>query len=144
MAHPKAVGDRTTLAVMLGLQSAGCVVTVPFGENTRYDLVIEKEGQLSRVQCKTGRFRQGGVWFRPISTYRHHAKPLTPSRNYQGQIDYFGVHCPESGGVYLVPIGDTPNTSSVTLRVETARNGQRRRIRSATRYEIATVFVTPS
>jgi hypothetical protein len=31
------VGDRTTLAVMTALYSAGFIVLVPFGENTRYD-----------------------------------------------------------------------------------------------------------
>jgi hypothetical protein len=32
--HPKAKGDRTTLAVMLALQSSGRNLLVPFGENT--------------------------------------------------------------------------------------------------------------
>jgi hypothetical protein len=35
MEHPKAIGDRTTLAVMLALQGAGFDVLLPFGENTR-------------------------------------------------------------------------------------------------------------
>jgi PD-(D/E)XK endonuclease len=38
MEHPKAKGDRTTLAVMLALREAGYAVLVPFGENTRCDL----------------------------------------------------------------------------------------------------------
>jgi hypothetical protein len=32
MEHPKDVGDRTTLAVMIALQDAGYGVAVPFGE----------------------------------------------------------------------------------------------------------------
>jgi len=58
--HPKAKGDRTTLAVMLGLHEAGFAVSVPFGENTRYDLIIDDGTLLARVQCKTGRLRLGG------------------------------------------------------------------------------------
>jgi len=39
--HPKAVGDRTTLAVMLVLESCGFRVYLPFSENTRCDLVVD-------------------------------------------------------------------------------------------------------
>jgi hypothetical protein len=38
MEHPKGVGDRTTLALMLALREAGYSISVPFGENTRNDL----------------------------------------------------------------------------------------------------------
>ena len=38
---------------MLALHEAGCAVFLPFGENTRYDLVIDDGVSLQRVQCKT-------------------------------------------------------------------------------------------
>ena len=38
------------------------------GENTRYDLAIERNGELSRVQCKTGRLKKGAVYFRTASS----------------------------------------------------------------------------
>jgi hypothetical protein len=53
------VGDKTTLAVMLALRMAGLTVLLPFGDNTRYDLVFGPDVRFSRVQCKTGRFRSG-------------------------------------------------------------------------------------
>jgi hypothetical protein len=61
--HPKDVGDRSTLAIMAALQACGYAVLMPFGENTRYDLVIDSGARLSRVQCKTGRLRNGSVIF---------------------------------------------------------------------------------
>jgi len=51
MEHPKGIGDRTTLAFMLALREAGYGLLVPFGENTRYDLVIESDDRLEKVQC---------------------------------------------------------------------------------------------
>jgi hypothetical protein len=57
--HPKAVGDRTTLAVMLVLESCGFRVYLPFSENTRCDLVLDDGVHLERVQCKSGRLRDG-------------------------------------------------------------------------------------
>jgi hypothetical protein len=142
--HPKAIGDRTTLAVMLALQATGYTVLLPFGENTRYDLVIEEDDGFARVQCKTGRLRQGAVLFSPCSTYAHHRNPSPSQRHYMGQIDYFGVHCPETAAVYLIPIADLPNRTRVSLRVDPPRNRQVRRIRQADRYCLATVAVVPA
>ena len=67
-------GDRTALAVMIALQDASFGVALPFGENTRYDLVIDDGHSLARVQCKTGRLREGAVRWNACSNYAHHAK----------------------------------------------------------------------
>jgi PD-(D/E)XK nuclease superfamily protein len=141
MEHPKDVGDRTTLAVMLALGGTGYAISVPFGENTRYDLVADDGEQLLRVQCKTGRLRHGGVVFRPSSSYAHHASPRVIRRRYDGEIDYFGVYCVDNGGVYLVPIEHVTTTWMAILRVEPARNGQRKRVRLASDYQIGAVEV---
>jgi hypothetical protein len=140
--HPKAIGDRSTLATMLALHEAGYAVLLPFGENTRYDLVVDDGTSLLRVQCKTGRLRGGAVVFAPVSSYGHHRNPATARRDYRGQIDYFAVYCPETGGVYLVPIEDVPTRTSAALRVEPARNNQRRHIRNASDYELLNITVS--
>jgi hypothetical protein len=139
MDHPKAVGDRTTLAVMLALRVAGYDVYLPFGENTRCDLVIDDGSRLLRLQCKTGRLREGAIRFATASSYAHHPQPQTRRRHYQGEIDYFAVHCPETDGVYLIPIDDVAARVKGALRVDPARNSQRRRIRQARPYEIEEV-----
>jgi len=137
MQHPKAIGDRTTMAIMLALHAQGWTTYVPFGENTRCDLVVDYGRRLSRVQCKTGRLRNGGVMFPTCSTYAHHGNPKQTRRTYEGEVDEFAVFCPELGSVYLIPIDDVPVTSRATLRIERTRNGQSRRIRPAAAYEIA-------
>ena len=142
MEHPKAIGDRTTLAVMLALQDVGYAILLPFGENTRYDLVIDDGEVLARVQCKTGRLRAGAIRFPTCSTYGHHRHPGESRRHYQGQIDYFAVHCPETGGVYLIPICDVSARSQGALRVEPTRNGQMKRLRWAANYEIGKVALS--
>jgi PD-(D/E)XK endonuclease len=137
MEHPKAIGDRTTLAIMLALRQAGYLLLVPFGENSRYDLVIDDGLRLARVQCKTGRLRSGAVLFNTCSSYAHHPNPKLRRRDYSGEIDFFGVYCAETGGVYLVPIEDASLRSRGALRVVPARNRQTRGIRLAASYEIA-------
>ncbi len=137
--HPKQIGDRTTLALMLALVDAGYDVSVPFGENSRYDLIVDREDNLSRVQCKTGRLRDGTIRFATASTYGHLRSPREVRRSYTGEIDEFGVYCPETGGVYLVPIADVPTRACAYLRVDPPRNAQRLRIRFATDFQIGTI-----
>jgi PD-(D/E)XK nuclease superfamily protein len=126
---------------MTALRGAGYAVLVPFGENTRYDLVIDDGKGLGRVQCKTGRLRKGAVIFRACSSYAHHPNPKIIRRDYLGEIDYFAVYCPETAGVYLVPLQDAALRTQGSLRVASPRNGQRRRIRSAADYQIAEISI---
>lgn len=126
---------------MVALRAAGFEVLLPFGENSRYDLVVDDGSQLMRVQCKTGRLKEGCVRFKVCSSYAHHRRPNVISRPYHGDVDYFAVHCPDTAGVYLVPITDLPLKFEGTLRVTAARNGQRQRIRLAADYEVASVRI---
>jgi hypothetical protein len=137
--HPKDIGDASTLAIMTALRMTGSALYVPFGENTRSDLIIDCQERLIRVQCKTGRLREGAIRFAVCSSYGHQRNPQTHRRNYHGQIDFFAVYCPETAGVYMIPIDDLPSASCAHLRVEAPRNNQRRRIRFAADYEIARV-----
>jgi hypothetical protein len=56
----KRTGDLTEAQVMTALLGAGYNVLVPWGDNQRYDLVMEKAGRFHRVQCKTAYQRFGG------------------------------------------------------------------------------------
>ena len=97
MEHPKDVGDRSTLAIITVLRELGYGVYLPFGENTRCDLILERGEQLSRVQCKTGRLRQGAIAFAVCSCYGHHRNPTTARRVYTGQIDPIRCLLPRHG-----------------------------------------------
>jgi hypothetical protein len=67
--HPKDIGDVSTLAITLVLRSLGYGLYIPYGENTRCDLMLERDGFVDRVQCKTGRLRKGAVVFNVCSSY---------------------------------------------------------------------------
>jgi hypothetical protein len=124
---------------MAAFQALGLGFYLPFGENTRCDMVVEIDGELMRVQCKTGRLRDGAVLFSLCSNYGHHRNPQTRHRTYHGQVDYFAVYCYDTEGVYLVPIEDLPGSRQAHLRVDPPRNNQRLSVRFAAPYEIARV-----
>lgn len=106
---------------------------VPFGVNQRYDLIIDCEGCLLKVQCKTGRLRDGVVQFSALSIQSNTRQ--TRVRGYAGQVDFFMVYCPENERVYAIPAEDVPN-SSMYLRIDPPRNGQSKRVRWAKEYEL--------
>jgi hypothetical protein len=99
MRHPKEVGDRSTLAIIYALSSHGYGIYLPFGENTRIDLILERGSSLRRAQCKTGRLRNGVVRFATCSSYAHHPHPKVLKRDYVGEVDDFAVFCPDLGAV---------------------------------------------
>jgi len=142
MPHPKAIGDRSTLAIILGLTETGREVFLPFGENSRTDLVIADLAGLARVQCKTGRLRSGVIRFKVCSSYAHHSNPASLARPYLDEVEFFAIYCPETTGVYLIPIDDIQLRWQGALRVSAPLNGQRRGIRLAADYEVARVAVS--
>ncbi len=142
MPHPKAIGDRSALAIILGLTETGREVFLPFGENSRTDLVIADSAGLARVQCKTGRLRSGVIRFKVCSSYAHHSNPASVARPYIDEVDFFAVYCPETTGIYLIPSEAIPLRWQGALRVSEPLNGQRRGIRLAADYKVARVAVS--
>jgi hypothetical protein len=132
--NTKLVGDIAEATVALAFLRGGFPVLWPFGENQRYDLVVEIRGRFFRVQCKNGRVIGGAIVFNASSVI------VTPkgwsSRPYRGDADLFGVHCPQTDGVYLVPV-DAVGTTQVSLRLTEPKNGRRRGVRMAADYEFA-------
>jgi hypothetical protein len=121
---------------MLAFQVLGLTILETFGENARYDLIVDDGRRLLKVQCKSGRLRNGTVEFASCSTYRHHKNFTCGSRSYVGEVDAIAVYCHDNGGVYLVPI-DGCGATQTTLRVVPSANNQSAGVKSASLYEIA-------
>jgi len=101
----------------------------------RYDLAIDNgDGTVARIQCKTGILRDGVISFNVASMdgRRPYGVP------YLGQIEAFGVFCPQNGKVYLVPIDRlVAKSSKGRLRIAATRNGQSRGVILASTFEVA-------
>ena len=129
-------GDVSELEVIIALTRSGKCLLRPLSAASRYDIAIDNgNGTLVRVQCKTGRLRKGRIVFRVCSTdaRRHKGVP------YHGQVDAFGVYCPETRLVYLVPMTAIADCGTMSaLRVDATRNGQTKRIRLASDFLVRT------
>ena len=90
-AHPKTIGDQTQAMVLARLLQVYPNVLIPFGENARYDLVIDDGKKFLSVQCKTGRLKNGVITFATCSVTYHHPNNrgmLAYRQSYVGEINY--------------------------------------------------------
>ncbi len=132
-------GNVATAHILAALAATGKYVAIPFGDNQRYDLIVEDEqGKLLKVQCKTGRLVNGVIVFMVSSNRRKTKHQAGGWVSYQGQIDLFGVYCPQVEASYLVPVEDVKK-SAASLRVEPPRNSQVKGIRWAATYQLGVV-----
>ncbi len=102
--NSKAIGERSEAIILAKLLEAGYGVLTPFGDNRRYDLVIEDaDGRFWRVQCKTGKSDGEKITFATASSYNHTLQNKG-WKTYRGQVEYFAVYCPQTNGSYLIPV----------------------------------------
>jgi PD-(D/E)XK endonuclease len=131
--HPVDVGQRSEAAVLAAFVKHGYRVLTPFGVNHRYDFALDMGDRFLRVQCKTGRLRRGVILYAAestrVNTRRSHR------RGYAGETDLFAIYCPDTDGVYVVPLEEAASARS-SLRIDPPANGQARRIRWAVDYEL--------
>ena len=135
---PNRIGDLSHVKIVAALIAAGKFLWSPMRQAGRTDLLMEEEGSYSRIQCKTGHIFRGAVAF-PVYSLRAARRETGWRRiaaDYEGQVDFFGVYCPENDKVYLVPIGSISSKRMCHLRLDPARNNQQKLIRRAKDFEV--------
>ncbi len=88
-------------------------------------MVIEKDAQFFRLQCKTGLYIDGVIKFNACSSNWFYK---TRKRYTRKDIDYFAVYCEYTEKIHLVPVEDINSTDGV-LRIEPTVNNQTKCIR---------------
>jgi PD-(D/E)XK endonuclease len=136
----KEMGERSEAIIIGRLVYSGYTVLKPYGENQRYDLVIEDaDRKFWRVQCKTAWLSkdQTTIIFNPCSNHYAYTwqKNTMTRRHYRGEVEYFAVYSPDLDKVYFIPI-DQVGTTQANLRLTATKNKQEKNIRWASDYEL--------
>lgn len=108
--NTKQIGDETEARIIAALIAEGYSVSIPFGDNDKYDLVLDTDTQLQRVQCKTGWIEDDVVRFKTAS--KTTADGDVTMDDYDGEIDAFAVRCKDNEELYWVPIQDVGKKST--------------------------------
>ena len=138
MPDTTAVGNVSEARVLVALLEAGYVVSKPFGDGCKYDFVIDDGLSLKRVQCKTGRRKNGCIVF---NAYSVAGNSNGKRQGYLEKADLFAVYCPDNSQIYLVPV-EQVGVGGVLLRLEDTQNNQHKRIRWAANYELLPLVIT--
>lgn len=108
----------------------GARVLMPFGDGSPYDLVIDSEGQFTRVQVKTGVVSGDVIRFNSSSIARSGVRT-----GYAGRADVFAVYCMELDTLYLVPVSKV-GINGGRLRLFPPKNNQTAKILLASSYKV--------
>jgi hypothetical protein len=138
---PQTKGYVAELKVICALINKGCKVFKSCCEDCRYDLVFEFNNILYKVQVKLARYdsKKGRIeiFARSMKTNISDSGPIYFPRSYKGEIDHFGIYCPELDKCYLIPEEELPvKGTSISLRIDPVKNNQKLKIRYAKDYEL--------
>jgi len=106
------IGDASEAIVLSELTQIGYTVSIPFSDSSRYDLVVEVDGDLEKVQVKTGRMDNGCVTFQCRSKNRNKQDFYTPE-----EVDAYCVYSEEQDSVYWI-LFDEAGKRGMRLRVD--------------------------
>ncbi len=121
-------------AVATAAMELGLTVLRPLSEGRRYDIVIDCEPTLLRVQCKLAR-RHLGVLVVALQTNRCTPDGYVSTSYTATEVDAIAAYDPENRRCFLIPIREAAGRRAVHLRVERARNNQATGIKWARDYE---------
>lgn len=132
--NSKQKGNLTELQCITAFYENGYAVSIPYGENSRYDFIADIKGKLIRVQVKTSSIKNGdttAIEFSCRSTRVNSSGSISKRYN-EEEIDYFATFW--NGQCYLIPVQECSITK--TLRFAPPKNGQIKGITFASEYEL--------
>ena len=133
-------GRLTELNCITAFSEMGAIVSIPFGEDSRYDFIADNRKKLTRVQCKTASpiyedEKIAAIVFKTVRQGRSSGK-WTRIKYTKQEIDYFATFW--DGKCYIVPVGECSNEK--TLRFLPTKNNQAKGINLAKDYELTEVY----
>ena len=127
----KQLGNLTELQCITRFYELGYPISIPYGDSQKYDMILDVDGKLYRLQCKHAKLNFNDdniVTHITIKTtwQSGYTKHSTYVRNQytKDDCDYFVTHY--EGKNYLIPVEECSNEKN--LRIIPPKNGQRSNI----------------
>lgn len=100
-------------------------VSIPFGDNMRYDLIAEFNGKLNKIQVKycNQHITENNSIICPCSSSTNHTTNKYLS-TYENDIDYFVFYLVEWNELLLVPIEHIGSKKTICFRKDEPKNRQ--------------------
>ena len=137
--NPVLKGVLTELRIQEEFLKFGFGVSIPINPASRYDMIIDYNNHLFKVQCKTSRPRDGGFEIPICSTNREPGGKYINRRYSSAEVDLFATTYNDE--VYIIP--NTEEISSqrtIIFRTEPAKNNQVIGIRYAEQFKLDNIM----
>ncbi|MEA2140583.1 MAG: hypothetical protein QOC91_682 [Solirubrobacteraceae bacterium] len=138
---PSQKGAAAEAAITAAVIQLGLTVLRPLCEGRRYDLIVDLEPRLLRVQCKLAK-RAGGVLSIRLQTSRYTPGGYVYTSYSADEIDAFGAYSEELKRCFLLPIAEVEGKRGVHLRLDPSGNNQARGVRWASDFELEPMIRT--
>ncbi|MAG26116.1 hypothetical protein CMI47_11155 [Candidatus Pacearchaeota archaeon] len=136
--NTKQKGDISVANILASILEYDIPVCVPWGDCQPYDLIVDMNGELLKIQCKTGRLSQECLRFPVHSITTKNGKPI--HRSYKKcEVDFFMIYFPDNGKVYCIPHRQV-GKDSVFLRLHKPKNNQQKKVKMAQDFEFNGTF----
>ncbi len=129
------VGDIGESLAIANFTKNGLVVSKPLSNSVRYDLIIDCNGKLYKVQVKTtNAIKDGKMTFATKTT--NYTKGSWSSNSYsKEEVDLFFLYCIENDWCGLYFVNEATNIPmELNIRIVPPKNGQKIGIRLAEDY----------
>lgn len=144
MSNTVSIGDYGEALAVVNFLSKGAIVSKPLSNNARYDLIVEINHRLYRVQVKaTNAIKEGKMEFATKTT--NYIKGSWKSVAYSArEVDMFFLYCVENNwcGLYIIQESDEAIPQQLNIRTELPKNNQKQGIRFADDYCFEAQFKT--
>ena len=121
----------------------GIQVSIPFGDNARYDLIAEFNGKLNKIQVKygDGAIRNGSVKVHCSSVKNHTTNKRLST--YQNDVDYIAFYIEKWDASLLVPISVIGDKKTMSFRNSPTGNEQKVNVHDIQDYSFDKILSVP-
>lgn len=131
-------GDVNELKCILAFEERGYYTSIPFSGSCRYDVVVDIQGKLYRIQCKASHYYKDDISCITFDATRSttNTQKTTRYKYTKEDIDYFYTHF--NGYDFLIPVEET--STNKILRLKPPKNNQIEQINIANDYLLDNVL----
>lgn len=120
-------GDIAELAVAKKFLELGYWVSLPFGDDAPYDLIIDMNNELKKIQVKH---------LKPINGSLRFVLHSDAGKSYKETTDLMVGYNSNNGQIYIIDPKDFESKFSVYLKLDKPKNNQKKGVHLAENYII--------
>ena len=109
-------GEWAELCFMAKAAEHGLRVSKPYGDSASYDVGVEQEGRILKVQVKSTLYRRRGT-----ESYSLNVHGPRRQRYRRGTVDFFAVYLIPANTWYILPFGKLKKNFSLHITMGSGR-----------------------